>query len=35
VSDFSSGLIVVGVVVLLALIVLLRTVRIVPQASRA
>jgi regulator of protease activity HflC (stomatin/prohibitin superfamily) len=32
VSDFSSGLIVVGVVVLLALIVLLRTVRIVPQA---
>ena len=31
-SDFSSGLIVVGVVVLLALIVLLRTVRIVPQA---
>ena len=31
-SDFSSGLIVVGIVVLLALIVLLRTVRIVPQA---
>jgi regulator of protease activity HflC (stomatin/prohibitin superfamily) len=32
VSDFSSGLIVVGIVVLLALVVLLRTVRIVPQA---
>ncbi|MDX6629118.1 MAG: hypothetical protein QOH00_1364 [Gaiellales bacterium] len=31
-SDFSSGLIVVGIVVLLALVVLLRTVRIVPQA---
>jgi regulator of protease activity HflC (stomatin/prohibitin superfamily) len=32
VSDFSSGLIVVGIVVLLALVLLLRTVRIVPQA---
>jgi regulator of protease activity HflC (stomatin/prohibitin superfamily) len=32
VSDFSSGLIIVGIVVLLALILLLRTVRIVPQA---